>query len=133
MRRPSPAMVVARRAHTRVRYAKPTAHAPRRAPPNPANVVAMSKAKANASKPQRRDRGEIDRNYFFGDVFIKTGVAVWVALGMIALYTPFTLMDAIHDGMNDYLAVMGVFGVIGVASFFVGRHLRREATHWDFD
>lgn len=89
--------------------------------------------KADASHPQRRPRNEIDRNYFFGDVFIKTGVAVAAALALIALYTPFTLMDAINDGMNDYLAVMGTFGVIGMVSFLVGRHLRREATHWDFD
>ena len=70
----------------------------------------MAKRKASAAKPQRRPRGEIDRNYFFGDVLIKTGVAVGVALGLIALYTPFTLMDAINDGMYDYLAVMGTFG-----------------------
>lgn len=93
----------------------------------------MSKRKASAAKPQRRPRGEIDRNYFFGDVLIKTGVAVGVAIGLIALYTPFTLMSAINDGMYDYLAVMGGFGLIGVTLFFVGRHLRREATHWDFD
>jgi hypothetical protein len=93
----------------------------------------MAKRKASASKPQRRPRGEIDRNYFFGDVFIKTGAAVGVAIALIALYTPFTLMDAINEGMNDYLGVMTAFGVIGVAFFLVGRHLRREATHWDFD
>jgi len=93
----------------------------------------MSKSKAAAPKPKRRPRKEIDRNYFFGDVFIKTGVAVAVALGLMALATPFTLADTIYDGMWDYLAVMGVFGAIGVASFLYGRHLRREATHWDFD
>jgi hypothetical protein len=93
----------------------------------------MSKRKASAAKPQRRPRGEIDRNYFYGDVLIKTGVAVGVALALIALYTPFTLMGAINDGMYDYLAVMGTFGVIGIAAFLAGRHLRREATHWDFD
>jgi hypothetical protein len=93
----------------------------------------MAKGKASASKPQRRPRVEIDRNYFFGDVLIKTGAAVGIALGLIALYTPFTLMGAIEDGMYDYLAVMGTFGVIGLAMFLVGRHLRREATHWDYD
>lgn len=84
-------------------------------------------------KPERRPRGEIDRNYFFGDVLIKTGAALFVALGLIALYTPFTLMGAINDGMYDYLAVMGTFALIGVASYLTGRHLRHEATHWDFD
>jgi hypothetical protein len=86
-----------------------------------------------ARKPERRPRGEIDRNFFFGDVLIKTGVAVFVALGAIALYTPFTLMGAIEDGMYDYLAVMGTFAALGVGCYLFGRHLRREATHWDFD
>jgi hypothetical protein len=93
----------------------------------------MSKRKSSAPKPQRRPRGEIDRNYFFGDVLIKTGAAVLVALGLVALYTPFTLMGAINDGMYDYLAVMGGFATLGLIAFFAGRHLRREATHWDFD
>lgn len=93
----------------------------------------MAKRKASSPKPQRRPRSEIDRNYFFGDVFIKTGVAVWVAIGLIALYTPVTLMGAINDGMYDYLAVMGTFGTLGLISFVTGRHLRRNATHWDFD
>jgi hypothetical protein len=95
----------------------------------------MSKRKSRSPtpKPKRRPRGEIDRNYFFADVLIKTGAAVGVALGAIALYTPFTLRGAIEDGMYDYLAVMGMFGVIGMAAYLFGRHLRREATHWDFD
>jgi hypothetical protein len=92
----------------------------------------MSKRKSE-SKPERRPRGEIDRNYFFGDVLIKTGVAVGVALGLIALYTPFTLREAIDGGMYDYAAVMGVFAGIGLFAFLYGRHLRHEATHWDFD
>lgn len=93
----------------------------------------MSKRKSAASKPQRRPRAEIDRNYFFGDVLIKTGAAVAVALGCIALSTPFTLMGAINDGMYDYVTVMGLFAGIGLGCFLYGRHLRREATHWDFD
>lgn len=93
----------------------------------------MAKRKSSAPKAQRRPRAEIDRNYFFGDVLIKTGAAVAVALGLIALYTPVTLMGAITDGMYDYLAVMGTFGVMALGCFFAGRHLRREATHWDFD
>ncbi len=94
----------------------------------------MGKRKSSSPrKPERRSRGEIDRNFFFGDVLIKTGAAVFIALGCIALYTPFTLMGAINDGLYDYLAVMGTFGAIGAASYLAGRHLRREATHWDFD
>ncbi|MGE0595303.1 MAG: hypothetical protein AB7P07_02995 [Hyphomonadaceae bacterium] len=93
----------------------------------------MSRRRSATPKPERRPRSEIDRNYYFGDVLIKTGVAVAVALALIAFYTPFSLMGAIRDGMYDYLAVMGVFGAIGVAAFLSGRHLRRQATHWDFD
>jgi len=93
----------------------------------------MAKSKSASAKPHRRPRAEIDRNYFFGDVLIKTGVAVGVVLGMIAIATPVTLMGAINDGAYDYLAVMGAFGVIAMACFLYGRHLRREATHWDFD
>jgi len=93
----------------------------------------MSKRKAAAPKPTRRGRKEIDRNYFFGDVFIKTGVAVGVALAMIAAITPLTLIDYIRDGAYDYAAVMLIFAGIGLFSFLYGRHLRREATHWDFD
>ncbi|MGE0743028.1 MAG: hypothetical protein AB7O98_16950 [Hyphomonadaceae bacterium] len=93
----------------------------------------MAKRKAAAPKPHRRPRAEIDRNYFFGDVFIKTGTACAVVLAGIAVYTPFTLMSAIHDGMYDYLAVVVTFGALGVASFLYGRHLRKQATHWDFN
>jgi hypothetical protein len=62
---------------------------------NPASFAAMSKHKPDATHPQRRSRGEIDRNYFFGDVLIKTGAAVLLVLVLIALYTPFTLRDAL--------------------------------------
>lgn len=93
----------------------------------------MAKRKRAAPKAQRRPRAEIDRNYYFGDVLIKTGVAVTIVLGMIAAYTPFSLMGAINDGMYEYLAVMSLFGLIALASFLTGRHLRRQATHWDFD
>lgn len=88
---------------------------------------------ARRRKAERRPRGEIDRNYFFGDVLIKTGVAVGVVLAFIAAATPFSLMSAINDGMYDYIAVMGGFALLGLISFLVGRHLRAEATHWDFD
>jgi hypothetical protein len=122
------------RVEVRVRYAKPTAPLwRRRLAANPGSVAGMTKPRTTASKPQRRPRGEIDRNYFFGDVLIKTGVAVAVALGMIAIYTPFSLRDAIDDGMFDYVGVMGVFAGVGVFLFLYGRHLRKEATHWDFD
>lgn len=92
----------------------------------------MAKRKSSQT-PHRRPRGEIDRNYFFGDVLIKTGAAVAVVLGAVALYTPFTLREAVDDGMYGYVAVMGLFAAIGLFAFLYGRHLRKEATHWEFD
>ena len=88
---------------------------------------------SDQAQPRRRTRGEIDRDYFFGDVFIKTGVAVAFAAALIALYTSGTLLDKVHDGEWDYLTVMGVFVGIGAVLFFAGRHLRKTATHWDLD
>jgi hypothetical protein len=96
----------------------------------------MSKHSSHApspTHPHRRPRAEIDRNYFFGDVLIKTGVACGVVLLLVAAYTPFSLMGAIESGMFEYLSVVGGFAAIGVACFWLGRRLRREATHWDFD
>ncbi len=90
-------------------------------------------AKTTEKKPERRPRHEIDRNYFIGDILIKTGVAMAIVLATISLLTPFTLTDAINDGMFDYLGVMGVFAVLALASFLYGRFLRKQATHWDFD
>jgi len=90
-------------------------------------------AKRKSTKAHRRPRGEIDRNYFLGDVLIKTGVAVGVALAAIALYTPFSLRQAVDDGMYDYVSVMGIFAGLGLFAFIYGRHLRREATHWEFE
>ncbi len=89
--------------------------------------------RTQTKKPERRSRSEIDRNYFIGDILIKEGAAVAVVLGLVALFTPFTLGDAIRDGMTNYVVVMGLFGFVGVVSFLYGRHLRKEATHWDVD
>ena len=52
---------------------------------------------------------------------------------MITFYTPFTIRDAVDDGMFGYLAVMGVFAGVGLFLFLYGRHLRKEATHWEFE
>jgi len=93
----------------------------------------MAKRKSSARKPERRPRAEIDRNYFFGDVLIKSGVACAVALLFVAILTPFTLRSAIADGMYAYVAVVGGFAALGLTMFLTGRHLRRNATHWDFD
>jgi hypothetical protein len=101
---------------------------------NPANVVPMAKRKATTSKPKlkQRPRGEIDRNYFFGDVLMRTGAATFVALALISAYTPFSWGQAQHHGAS-FGTVVGIFAVIGVGLYLYGRHLRREATHWEAD
>ncbi|HVY85528.1 MAG TPA: hypothetical protein VG943_10375 [Caulobacterales bacterium] len=89
--------------------------------------------KQSAPPERRRSRGEIDRNYFFGDVLIKTGVAIAFALAGVILYTQHGFRIAFQDHLYDYLTVISVFAVLGVAAFFLGHHLRSTATHWDFD
>lgn len=66
-------------------------------------------------------------------MLIKGGVAVAFAIVAIALFTPFSLQDALRDGMVGYLSVMTIFGLIGLACLLGGRHLRASATHWDTD
>jgi hypothetical protein len=92
----------------------------------------MAKRKTAEPKRKRRPRSEIDRNYFFGDVFRKTGAALWVALFLISAYTPFSWGQAQHNGAN-FGTVVAIFAVIGALLFLYGRHLRREATHWEAD
>lgn len=86
-----------------------------------------------ATKFERRSRAEIDRNYFFGDILIRAGVAALVAVALIAAATPFSLQDALATGMVGYVSVMVGFGIFGVVVLLYGRHLRRCATHWDKD
>ncbi|MFT3727041.1 MAG: hypothetical protein QM759_04375 [Terricaulis sp.] len=94
----------------------------------------MAKRKSTAAAPKRKERprAEIDRNYFFADVFRKTGAAVFVALGLLVAYAPFSVDQASHHGAN-FGAVIALFAVIGVGFYLYGRHLRREATHWEAD
>lgn len=139
MNRPSVARVQARRAHPQVRYAPQTIaragalRAVHAGVTNPANLAPMAKRKATtAPKRKQRPRGEIDRNYFFGDVLMRTGAALFVALGLLAAYTPFSLGQAQHNGAN-LGTVAGIFAAIGVSLYLYGRHLRREATHWESD
>ncbi len=93
----------------------------------------MAKRKARAPKVERRPRGEIDRNYFFGDVFRKTGRALFVVLAFILATTPGLLHGALQQGMTPYFVVLGAFGAVAVLLYMAGRHLRREATQWEFD
>ena len=58
--------------------------------------MAKRKSRTAAPKRKQRPRTEIDRNYFFGDVFRQTGAALFVALGLIAAYTPFSMDEAPH-------------------------------------
>jgi hypothetical protein len=93
----------------------------------------MAKRKATTTpKLKQRPRGEIDRNYFFGDVLRKTGGALWVALFLISAYTPFSWGQAQHNSAS-FGIVVAIFAVIGFGLYLYGGHLRREATHWEAD
>jgi hypothetical protein len=93
----------------------------------------MAKRKAAAPKQKRRPRAEIDRNYFLGDVFIKTGVAVEVAILMVSLYSSTLLRQAIGAHQYGYPIVLGTFVALGGLAFLIGRHLRQAATQWEAD
>lgn len=94
----------------------------------------MAKRKSRTAAPQRKERprAEIDRNYFFGEVFRRTGAALFVALALLIAYTPFSVSEASRNGVN-FGTLMAIFAVTGVGLFLYGRHLRREATHWEAD
>ena len=95
----------------------------------------MAKRKTRtAATPQRkqRPRAEIDRNYFFAEVFRRTGAALFVALGLLMAYTPFSVSEASRHGAN-LGTLMGIFVVIGVGLMVYGHRLRRQATHWEAD
>ena len=93
----------------------------------------MAKRKTTTQpKLKQRPRGEIDRNYFFGDVLRKTGAALWAALFLISAYTPFSWGQAQHNSAS-FGTVVAIFTVIGFGLYLYGGHLRREATHWEAD
>jgi hypothetical protein len=94
--------------------------------------MAKRKSRTAAPKRKQRPRAEIDRNYFFGEVFRRTGAALFAAIGLLMAYTPFSLSEASAHGLN-FGTLMGIFAAIGVGLFLYGRRLRREATHWEAD
>ena len=100
---------------------------------NLAKTRRMARRKTAAPKRQRRPRAEIDRNYFLGDVFIKTGVAVVFAIAAIMLYAPAMWRDALAAHHYAYPILLGSFAAAGAIAFVTGRHLRNEATQWDLD
>ena len=143
MRRPSYALLLARRVRDAldcetetIEGARASAEAARRwhrRIATRAKLAAMAKRKAAAPKRQRRPRAEIDRNYFLGDVFIKTGVAATIAIIAVMLYAPGFWLGALEAHRYAYLFLLGAFVIAGLGSYLVGRHLRHEATQWDCD
>ena len=93
----------------------------------------MAKRKAAAPKRTRRPRNEIDRNYFLGDVFIKTGVAASLAILAVGLYAPAYWLREMDSHHYNYVFLLGAFVVFGLGSFVFGRHLRKLATQWEAD
>ena len=142
MRRPSLALMLARRARADCEAETMCAaqNAVRieqrrwsRKNANPAKTARMAKRKAAASTRKRRPREEIDRNYFLGDVFIRTGVAATIAIVAVMLYAPNYWLRAMDTHRYAYLFLLAAFLVAGFGCFMVGRHLRKEATQWEAD
>ena len=94
--------------------------------------MAQRKARNTAPKRKQRPRAEIDRNYFFADVLRRTGAAVFIVLILLLADAPFSFGEATHNGVN-FGTVLGIFAATGLGLYLYGRHLRREATHWEAD
>lgn len=76
----------------------------------------------------KRSKSSVDFQYLMGDTLIKTGAAlVWLVI-LIGLYTPFTLRDAVREGMVGYLGMIGGMLLFAAGLWQWGRVVRREAT-----
>ena len=76
----------------------------------------------------KRSKSSVDFQYLLGDTLIKTGAAlVWLVI-LIGLYTPFTLREAVQDGMIGYVGMIGGMLLFAVGLWQWGRVVRREAT-----
>jgi hypothetical protein len=76
----------------------------------------------------KRSKASVDFQFLLGDTLIKTGAAlVWLTI-LIGLYTPFTLGDAIRDGMVGYVGMIAGILLFAVGLWQWGRNVRREAT-----
>lgn len=76
----------------------------------------------------QRSKMSVDFQFLFGDTLIKTGAAlVWLVIA-IALYTPFTLRDALRENMVGYLGMIGGMLVLALGLWQWGRKVREQAT-----
>ncbi len=76
----------------------------------------------------QRSKSSVDFQFLFGDTLIKTGAAlVWLVI-CIALYTPFTLHDALRENMVGYLGMIAGMLVLAAGLWQWGRKVREQAT-----
>lgn len=76
----------------------------------------------------RRSKASIDFQYLLGDTLIKTGVALLWLVAAIGIYTPFTLGDAVREGMIGYVGMIGGMLLFAFGLWQWGRGIRAEAT-----
>lgn len=90
--------------------------------------LALSVLAQAESVMSKRSKASVDFQFLLGDTLIKTGAAlVWLTI-LIGLYTPFTLGDAIRDGMVGYVGMIAGILLFAVGLWQWGRNVRREAT-----
>jgi ABC-type nickel/cobalt efflux system permease component RcnA len=76
----------------------------------------------------KRSKLGVDLQYLLGDTLIKTGAAlVWLVI-LIGLYTPFTLREAVAEGMVGYVTMIAGMLLFAFGLWQWGRVVRREAT-----
>jgi uncharacterized membrane-anchored protein len=76
------------------------------------------------------NRARIDRRYLFGDTLIKTGAALFVFLGFLALVGPVALRLQ-GDEAVGYGALLVVFAVLAGGLAIYGRVIRKQAVRMD--
>lgn len=76
----------------------------------------------------KRAKARVDMQYLMGDTLIKTGVALVWLVALIGIYTPFTLGDAVREGMIGYIGMIGGILLFAFGLWQWGRGIRREAS-----
>jgi hypothetical protein len=76
----------------------------------------------------KRSKASVDFQYLLGDTLIKTGAALVCLVALIGLYTPFTLREAVEEGMIGYIGMIGGMLLFAFGLWQWGRVVRREAT-----
>jgi uncharacterized membrane-anchored protein len=76
------------------------------------------------------NRARIDRRYLLGDTLIKTGAALFVFLGFLALIGPVALRLQGEEAAG-YGLLLAVFALLAAGLAIYGRVIRKQAVRMD--